>query len=59
MPDAGLGARPRCACRPGAVVAELRTRAAEHGAQVLRGKMLTNLVKPAVLSRSNRRIDLV
>jgi D-3-phosphoglycerate dehydrogenase len=48
---------PHVAFASEAAVAELRTRAAEHVAQVLRGEIPTNLVNPVVLSRSNRRLD--
>jgi D-3-phosphoglycerate dehydrogenase len=46
---------PHVAFASEAAVADLRTRAAEHVAQVLRGETPTNLINPAVLTQANCR----
>jgi D-3-phosphoglycerate dehydrogenase / 2-oxoglutarate reductase len=50
---------PHVAFASEAAVVDLRTRAAEHVAQVLRGDLPTNLVNPEVLTRSNCRVSVV
>jgi D-3-phosphoglycerate dehydrogenase len=46
---------PHVAFASDAAIADLRSRAAEHVAQVLRGEVPTNLVNPEVLARPNCR----
>jgi D-3-phosphoglycerate dehydrogenase len=50
---------PHVAFASASAVVDLRTRAAEHVTQVLRGERPTNLVNPAVLSRPNCRVGPV
>ncbi|MEA2530091.1 MAG: D-3-phosphoglycerate dehydrogenase / 2-oxoglutarate reductase [Thermomicrobiales bacterium] len=50
-------ATPHVAFASESAVADLRTRAAEHVAQVLRGELPTNLVNPEVLTRPNCRVS--